>query len=74
MRDAALVIAAVALFVAAYVVRGSVWWWPITGAYAACVSAFWRRVWRRRPQPESTLSAPRLRLVVDNTRCTRSRP
>ncbi|MFP2898773.1 hypothetical protein [Corallococcus sp. 4LFB] len=58
MRDAALVVAAVALF----------------AAYVACVAAFWWRVWRRRPQPESTPAALRLRHVVDNTRCTRRLP
>ncbi|MBZ4371450.1 hypothetical protein [Corallococcus sp. AS-1-6] len=74
MRDAALLITAVALFAAAYLVRGSAWWWLAAAAYVACVTAFWLRVWRRRPQPESTPAALHLRLVVDNTRCTRSRP
>ena len=74
MRDAALVLAAVALLVAAYLVRASAWWWPLAGAYVACVSAFWLRVWRRLARPESAPSAPRLRLAVDNTRSARRLP
>ncbi|RKH01483.1 hypothetical protein D7X74_37830 [Corallococcus sp. CA047B] len=68
MHDAFLVAAAVALFLAAYWARATVWWWPLAASYCHCVVLFWWRVYRHRPLPESTPAAPYLRLAVDNTR------